>query len=136
MPGNIEDVGADKWFAARDHEEAALVDLGNLIDEPVTFFRREFIVPAGGFRRRIEIAVVALEIAALREVQRDEIGLEVVDCSAIVRRSSHGWRGKELRDLLLDIAECARCRRGIENWKRFTHSLEEMWNSQLGVVTV
>jgi hypothetical protein len=125
MPRDIEDVGADKRFAARDHEEAALVDLSNLINQLVTLFRREFIVPAGGFRRRIEITMIALEIAALRKIQCDEVGFEVIDRSAIVRRSSHRWRAKELRDLLLDIAECARVRRGIENWKQFTHSLEE-----------
>ena len=90
MARDVEDVGTDERFAARDHEEAALVDLGNLIDELVAFFGREFVVPAGGLRRRIEIAMVAFEIAALREVQRDEIGFEVVDGPAIVRRRSSG----------------------------------------------
>ena len=96
MPRDIEDVGADKRFAARDHEEAALIDLGNLIDERIALFCREFIIPARGFRRRVEIAMIAFEIATLREVQRDEIGLEVIDRPAIVRRSSRGWRAKEL----------------------------------------
>ncbi len=118
---DVEDVGADERFAARDHEETALVDLGNLIDEPVAFFGREFVVSAGGFRRRVEIAMVALEIAALREVQGDEIGLEVINRSAVVRRVSRGGRSKELRDLLLEGAERARQRRSIEDRKRFTH---------------
>ena len=87
---DVEDVGTDERFAARDHEEAALVDLGNLIDELIAFFCREFVVPAGGLRRRIEIAMVALEIAPLREVQRDEIGFEIVDGSAVVWRRSRG----------------------------------------------
>ncbi len=65
--------------------------------------------------------MVALEVAALREVQSDEIGLEVIDRSAIVRRRSRGWWSKELRYLLLDASERARKRRGIEDWKRFTH---------------
>jgi hypothetical protein len=90
MARDVKNVRADERFAARDHEEAALVDLGNLIDEFVTFFGREFVVSAGGLRRRVEIAMVALEIAALREVEGDEIGFEVVDGSAIVRRRSRG----------------------------------------------
>jgi hypothetical protein len=61
--------------------------------------------------------MIALEIAAFREVQCDEIGFEIVDCSAVVRCRSSGWRSKELRDLLLDTSERARKRRGIENWK-------------------
>ena len=85
---DVEDIRTDERFAARNHEEAALVDLGNLIDELIAFFGREFVVPAGGLRRRIEIAMVALEIAAFCEVQRNEIGLEVVDGPAIVRRSA------------------------------------------------
>jgi hypothetical protein len=68
--------------------------------------------------------MVALEIAALREVQGDEIGFEVIDRSAVVRRRSRGWRSKELRYLLLNAPERARKRRGIENWKRFTHAYE------------
>jgi hypothetical protein len=120
---DIEDIGADERFPTRDHEETALVDLGNLIDELVALFGREFIVPAGRFRRRVEITMVALEIAALREVQGDEIGFEVIDRSAIVRRRNRGWWTKELRDLLLDTSERARKRWGIENWKRFTHTV-------------
>jgi hypothetical protein len=86
MARDVKNVRADERFAARDHEEAALVDLGNLIDEFVTFFGREFVVSAGGLRRRVEIAMIALEIAALREVQRDKIGFEVVDGSAILKQ--------------------------------------------------
>jgi hypothetical protein len=67
--------------------------------------------------------MVTLEIAALREVQGDEIGFEVIDRSAIVRRRNRGWWTKELRDLLLDTSERARKRWGIENWKRFTHTV-------------
>ncbi len=44
---DIEDVRTDERFAARDHEETTLVDHGNLIDELVALFGREFIVPAG-----------------------------------------------------------------------------------------
>ena len=87
---DVENVGTDEWFATRDHEEATLVDLGNLIDELVAFFGREFVIPAGRLCRRIEIAMVALEIAALREVERDEIGFEIVDGPTIVRRRSIG----------------------------------------------
>ena len=90
MTRDVEDVRTDERFAARDHQKAALVDLGNLIDEFVAFFGREFVVPAGGLRRRIEIAMVAFEIAALCEIQRDEIGFEVVDGPAIVRLRSRG----------------------------------------------
>src|SRR5688572_12054264 len=117
MPRDFEDVGTDKRFAARDHEKAALVDLSNLIDKPVAFFCRKFIIPAGGFRRRIEITMVALKIAALREIQRNEIGLEVIDCPAVVRPRGRGWRGKEMRHLLLDTAERADERRGTEHRK-------------------
>jgi hypothetical protein len=86
MARDVEDVRTDERFAARDHQEAAFVDLGNLIDEFVAFFGREFVVPAGGLRRRVEIAMVAFEIAALREVEGDEIGFEVVDGSAILKQ--------------------------------------------------
>ena len=86
---DIEDVRTDERFAARDHEETALIDLGNLIDECIAFFGREFVVSAGGLRRRVEIAMVALKIAALCEVEGDEIGFEVVDGSAIVRRRNY-----------------------------------------------
>jgi hypothetical protein len=34
--------------------------------------------------------MVALEIATLREVQGDEIGFEIVDGSAVVRRRGRG----------------------------------------------
>jgi hypothetical protein len=119
---DIEDVGADERFSPRDYEETALVDLSNLIDECVAFFGREFVVPAGRFRRRVEITMVALKIAALREVQGDEIRFEVVDGSAIVWRKIRGWRSKELRYLLLDISERARKRWTIEDWKRFAHA--------------
>ena len=47
MARDVENVGTDERFAAGDHEEATLVDLGNLIDEFVAFFSREFVVPAG-----------------------------------------------------------------------------------------
>ena len=125
MARDIKDVGTDERFSARDHEETALVDLGNLIDELVALFGREFIVSAGRFRRRIEITMVTLEIAALREVQGDEIGFEVIDRSAIVRRRRCGWWTKELRYLLLDTSKSARKRWGIENWKRFTHNVRQ-----------
>ena len=85
MACDVENVGTDQRFAAGDDEETALVDLGDLIDEAEALFGREFVVAAGGFGRRVEIAMIALEIAALREVQRDEIGLEVVDGPAVVR---------------------------------------------------
>ena len=46
--------------------------------------------------------MVAFEIAALGEVQRDEIGLEVVDGPAVVRAVALSECGREeLRDLLL-----------------------------------
>jgi hypothetical protein len=66
--------------------------------------------------------MIAFEIATLREVQRDEIRLEVIDRPAIVRRRSRGWRSKELRYLLLNAPERTRQRRSIEDWKRFTHA--------------
>jgi hypothetical protein len=66
--------------------------------------------------------MVALEVAALREVQSDEIGLEVIDRPAVVRRRNRGWRSKELRYLLLNAPERTRQRRSIEDWKRFTHA--------------
>ena len=47
MARDVEDVRTDERFATCDHEEAAFVDLGNLIDEFVAFFGREFVVPAG-----------------------------------------------------------------------------------------
>ena len=121
MARDIEDVRTDKRFTSRDHKETALIDLGNLIDELVALFGREFIIPAGGFRRRVEITMVAFKVAAFREVQGDEIGLEVINRSAVVRRRSRGWWSKELRYLLLDASERTRERQGIENWKRFTH---------------
>ena len=80
--------------------------------------------------------MVALEVAALREVQSDELGLVVFDRPAVVRHRYRGWRSKELRYLLLNAPERTRKRRGIEDWKRLTHSLEEMWNSKLGIVNV
>jgi hypothetical protein len=40
--------------------------------------------------------MVALEVTTLRKVQRDEIGLEVIDRPAVVRRRDRGWRSKEL----------------------------------------
>ena len=122
MARDVENVRADKRFSARDHEETALVDFGDLIDELVALFRRKFVVPSGRLRRRVEITMITLEIAAFREVQRNEIGFEVIDRSAIVGRRSRGWRSKELRYLLLDASKCARKRRGIENWKRFTQN--------------
>ena len=39
--------------------------------------------------------MVALEIAALREVQRDEIGFEVVDGATVMRSQQPGCRSKE-----------------------------------------
>jgi hypothetical protein len=66
--------------------------------------------------------MVALEVAALREVQSDEIGLKVIDRPAVVRCRNRGWRSKELRDLLLNAPERTSQRRSIEDWKRFTHA--------------
>src|SRR5262245_37923987 len=47
IAGDVENIGTDERFTARDHEETAPVDLGDLIDEPVTFFGRKFIVSTG-----------------------------------------------------------------------------------------
>jgi len=44
---DVENIGTDERFTARDHEEAASVDLGDLIDELVAFFGREFIISTG-----------------------------------------------------------------------------------------
>ena len=59
----------------------------------IAFFGRQLIGSAAGFRRRIEIAMVALEIAALGEIQRDEIGFEVIDGATVVDGAgASGWR--------------------------------------------
>ena len=90
MARDVENVGTDERLPAGDDQQAALVDLGNLVDEAEALFGREFVVAAGGFGRRVEIAMVAFKIAALREVQRNEIGFEVVDGPAVVRTLALG----------------------------------------------
>ena len=86
MPGDVENVGTDQRLAAGDDQQTALVHFGDLIDEAEALFRGELVDPAAGFGGGIEIAMVALEIAAFREIQRNEIRLEVIDGPAIVRR--------------------------------------------------
>jgi hypothetical protein len=86
MARDVKDIRTNERLAARDDEKATLVDLSNLIDERIAFFSREFVVPAGGLRRRIEIAMIALEITSLRKVQRDEIGFEVIDGPAVLNQ--------------------------------------------------
>ena len=102
MTRDVENVRADQRLPAGDDQQTALVDLGDLVDQAVALFGRELVVAACGFGRRVQIAMVALEIAALGEVQRDEIGLEVVDGPAVVRPLALRTGREELRELLLE----------------------------------
>jgi hypothetical protein len=114
MSGDVQDVGTHQRFSAGDHQQASLVHLGNLIDETEAFLRTELIRPAAGFGRSIEITVITLEVAALGEVQRDEIGFEVINRATVVRRSRRRGRGDELRDLLLERLQLVSEEREIE----------------------
>lgn len=87
MSGDVQDVGTHQRFSAGDHQQASFVHLGDLIDETEALFRTELIRPAAGFGRSIEITVITLEVAALGEVQRDQIGFKVIDRATVVRRS-------------------------------------------------
>ena len=98
---NVENVGTDQRLPAGDDQQTALIDLGDLVDQAKALFGRELVVAACGFGGRVQIAVIAFQVAALGEVQRDEIGLEVVDGPAVVRTLAllGRWR-EELRELL------------------------------------
>jgi len=115
MSGDVQDVGTHQRFSAGDHQQASFVHLGDLIDETEALFRTELIRPAAGFGRSIEITVITLEVAALGEVQRDQIGFKVIDRATVVRRSRGGSRGDELRDLLLERLQLISEEREIEN---------------------
>ena len=101
MAGNVENIRTDKRLSAGNHQQAPFIHFGYLINEAEAFFRAEFIRPAAGLRRGVQITMIALEIASLGEVQGNKIGLEVIDGPAIIRRCGRRGRGDELRDLLL-----------------------------------
>ena len=84
MAGNVEDVRSHQRFAAGNDEETSLVHFRDLIDEAEAFFGREFIIAARCFGSRIEVAMVALEITALRQIECDKVWLKVVDRPAVV----------------------------------------------------
>jgi hypothetical protein len=107
MARNVEDVGTHERLPAGDYEQTTLVDLGDLIDEPEAFLRGEFVVSPAGFGRGVEVAMVALEIAAFGEIQRNKIGLEVVDGSAVIGGLAGPGGREKLRDLLLKYPERA-----------------------------
>ncbi len=108
MAGDVEDIGTHQRFSAGDDQQAALVDFGDLVDETKAFVGGELVVAPGRLGGGVEIAMVALEVAAFGQVEGDEIGLEVVDRAAVKRAFSDRLGGKELRDLLLDGAERSR----------------------------
>jgi hypothetical protein len=85
MARDVEDVGTNQRFTPRDHQQTALVHFRDLIDETETFIRGQFVAPAARFCGGVEIAVVAFEVATLRQVECDKIGLEIVDGSSVVR---------------------------------------------------
>jgi hypothetical protein len=122
MARDIENIGTDERFTACDYKETTPVDLGNLIDESVAFFGGEFVGSAGRLRRRVQIAMVTFEITAFREVQCDEVRLEVIDGSAV--RGPFALRGgrEELRDLLLKRPNHSTEQGAVEDRKRFTHA--------------
>jgi hypothetical protein len=65
--------------------------------------------------------MVTFEVATFGQVQGNQIGLEVIDGSAVVRSFALGCRREELSDLLLDGAERA-CQSGtVKDGKRFAH---------------
>ena len=48
VAGDVENIGPDERLAAGDDQQAAFVDLGDLIDQAEAFFGREFVIAAGG----------------------------------------------------------------------------------------
>src|SRR5215831_7200881 len=121
MRGNVEDVGPHERFAAGNDQEAALVDLCDLINEAETFLGRQFIIASRCLGGGVEVAMVALQIAAFGQVECDKVRLEVVDGTTVVRSVVLSARRKKLRDLLLKRPERSRQRRDVEDRQRLSH---------------
>ena len=83
VAGNVEDVRPDQGFSPGDDQQAPFIDLGDLVDQPITFFRREFVGPPTGLGRGIQITVVTLQVAAFGEIQGEEVRLEIIDGPAV-----------------------------------------------------
>ena len=123
MAGDVENVGTDQRLSACNDQQTALIHDSDLIDERIALFSGELVVAAGRFGGGIEVAVIALEIAALCQIERNEIRLEVIDGPAVVHAFALRRRGHKLRDLLLKRPERSLQRGEAQHRERFTHQL-------------
>src|SRR5215831_2967125 len=121
MHGNVEDVGPHERFASGDDQEAALVDLCDLINEAETFLGRQFIIASRCLGGGVEVAMVALQIAAFRQVECDKVRLEVVNSAAVVRPVVLRPGSKKMRDLFSKRPERSGQRGYVENRQRLSH---------------
>ena len=79
-PDNLEDVAPQQRLAARQDRQAFRRERGNLVDDPEAFRGAE-LAPIGEVLRadqrraaRVEVAVLAGEVAAVGEVPGDDVG--------------------------------------------------------------
>ena len=75
--------GLTQGFSPGDDQQAPFIDLGDLVDQSITFLRREFVGPPTGLGRGIKITVVTLQVAAFGEIQGEEVRLEIIDGPAV-----------------------------------------------------
>jgi len=122
--GDVKNIRPDQWFSTCDDQQTTFVDLSNLVDEPETFFSGQFVITPSGFGCRIKVTMVAFEVTTLGEVQGNEIGLEIINGSAVEWSIALRHGREKFGDWLLNRASRSCGRSAVENRERLAHAYE------------